>query len=307
MTTHEFTVQEAGERLDKVVLAELPQLSRGLIQLMIRDGRITVDRKILKPAERMKGGEVVVVNIPENTTNPIQAEEIPLTILFEDQHLAVVEKPAGLVVHPARGNENGTLVNALLARYPELQDQLASDDELEESRMGIVHRLDKDTSGIMVVARTTTARLHLAEQFHNRTVDKLYYALVERSPKTLTGRIEAPIKRDPGNPRRMRVMAGGRESQTSFEIIDNDFRDGQALLKVKIYTGRTHQIRVHMAFIGCPVVGDALYGFRKRRINMNRHCLHATHLEFNHPITEERMIFDSPLPEDLQEIILALR
>lgn len=304
--TYEFIAQTRGERLDKLVLTELQQLTRSHVQTLIKEGHVTVNDKPVKPGEKLKGGEtirVTVMPLPEKT---VQAEDIPLEIRYEDEYLAVIDKPAGLVVHPGVGNQTGTLVNALLGRYPEMAD-LGDEDDEEFERVGIVHRLDKETSGLMVIARTLDAHRHLSDQFKARTVDKVYIALVERVPKTLTGIIDAPISRDPQQRKRMKVQSSGRPAQTQFDVIDVDFKEGQALVKLKIFTGRTHQIRVHMAFIGCPVVGDGVYGFRKRRVAMTRQFLHATHLAFDHPITGKRLDFDSPLPAELEAVLAELR
>jgi 23S rRNA pseudouridine1911/1915/1917 synthase len=176
-----------------------------------------------------------------------------------------------------------------------------------EGRQGIVHRLDKETSGLIVIARNDVAQRRLAKQFQDRTVDKTYVALVERTPKTLTGRIEAPIGRDHQQRKRMAVVREGKPAITEYRVTDTEFREGQALVEVHILTGRTHQIRVHMAFIGSPVVGDTVYGFRKQRVSMKRHFLHAARLEFNHPTNGERLKFESPLPPVLKDTLEKLR
>lgn len=304
--THEFVVTEHRERLDKIIQTQLPQLSRGQVQALIKDGLVSVNDKVLKAGEKLKGGETIRIALPAQDTPKIEAQDMPLTVLYEDEFIAVIDKPSGLVVHPAVGNWSGTLVNGLIARYPDMVEMTESDDT-DEARVGIVHRLDKDTSGVMVIARTLEATRHLVEQFQERVVDKQYIALLERAPKTLTGIVDVPIGRDPKFRKRMSVQASGRPSKTQYEVLDNDFRDGQVLVKVTLFTGRTHQIRVHMAFLGCPVVGDELYGFRKRRVTLARQFLHASHLGFNHPVTGERLSFDSPLPEDLQQVLRELR
>lgn len=307
-TTHEFVADATGERLDRVVSARFPQLTRTFIQTLIKDGHITVDERTVKSGEKLRGGEQVRVVIPHEEVIPIEAEDIPLSVLYEDEHLAVINKPAGLVVHPGAGNATGTLVNALLSRYPELRDVMQDEEnEEDDDRVGIVHRLDKDTSGLLVVARTLDAHRALSAQFQERTVDKVYLALLERVPKTLQGVIDAPIGRDSRQRKRMTVQASGRPAKTSFEVLDVDFENGQALTKVTIFTGRTHQIRVHMAFIGCPIVGDGVYGYRKGRTPLKRHFLHATHLAFTHPVTGVRLAFDAPLPPDLEEALKRLR
>lgn len=300
--TLELTADVPGERLDKFIVAHLDSLSRAQIQALIESGAITVDGQTAKPGQKLRGGEQITLNIPPEEEEVIRGEAIPLDIVYEDDDLAVIDKPAGMVIHPGTGNESGTLVNAILARYPQLA---AMDDP--EKRMGIVHRLDKDTSGLVVIAKNSKALKNLMAQFKSRDVDKTYIALVERTPKTETGRIEVPIARDPQQRKRMAVIRDGKPAITEFEIIERDFKDGQALVRVKLLTGRTHQIRVHMAFIGCPVVGDRVYGFRKQRIGLKRNFLHAAEIGFNHPTTHERMAFQSPLPRGLQDILEKLR
>ncbi len=294
----EFTVENAGERLDKLVAAHMTGLSRTQVQTIISDGHVTVDGAQLKAGEKLRGGETVRVAIPTEDEPELAPEEIPLDVIYEDAHVAVIDKPAGLVVHPGIGNETGTMVNGLLARYPHL---------METERKGIVHRLDKETSGLMVVALTDAAAEDLMAQFKARTVDKTYLALTERAPRTLTGTIDAPIGRDPKQRKRMAVVRSGKSAITDFEVIEPDLQGDRALLRCKIHTGRTHQIRVHLAFIGAPVVGDTIYGFRKQRLKLKRHFLHAAALAFEHPTTGEDMAFESALPVGLQNILEKLR
>jgi 23S rRNA pseudouridine1911/1915/1917 synthase len=212
----------------------------------------------------------------------------------------VINKPAGLIVHPGSGNETGTLVNALLARYPQIIEM-----NYAPKRRGIVHRLDKDTSGLILVAKNSIAMTRLTAQFQHRTVEKTYIALLERMPKTSTGRIEVPIARDPVRRKKMAVSREGRPAVTEFTVVER-FNDGRVLVRVKPLTGRTHQIRVHMAFIGCPIVGDDLYGYRKQRL-LDRQFLHASRLCFDHPRTGERLCFEVPLPDDLEAVLSTLR
>lgn len=300
--TLELTANIPGERLDKFIVASVDNLSRAQIQALIESGAVTVNGQTAKPGLKLKGGERIILNVPPQQKEIIQGEAIPLDIIYEDDDLAVIDKPAGMVIHPGTGNESGTLVNAILARYPQIG---MMDDP--EKRMGIVHRLDKDTSGLVVIAKNIKALKNLMAQFKSREVDKTYIALVERMPQTETGRIEVPIGRDPQQRKRMAVIRDGKPAITEFEVIERDFKDGQALVRVKLLTGRTHQIRVHMAFIGCPIVGDRVYGFRKQRIGLKRNFLHATEIAFNHPKTNERMVFQSLLPVGLQDILEKLR
>lgn len=300
-----FTVENEGERLDKILVARLSDFSRSQIQTMISEGAVTVDGASAKPGHRMKGGERVEVDIPEEEEQVIEPRDIPLNILYEDEAIVVLEKEAGMVVHPGIGNEDNTLVHALLWHYPDMVNM--QDDPRADGRMGIVHRLDKDTSGVMVVAKHIDALVNLMGQFKDRTTEKTYLAMVERVPKTMVGRIDAPIGRDPKQRKRMGVVNGGKEAVTEFEVIDTDFRDGRALVRIIIETGRTHQIRVHMAFVGAPIIGDTVYGFNRQRIGLKRNFLHAHELSFDHPATGERMTFVSALPAGLQNTMDKLR
>jgi 23S rRNA pseudouridine1911/1915/1917 synthase len=294
----EFVVEKAGERLDKLILAHVEGFSRTQVQGWIKTGQVLVDDKPIKSGIKLKGGEHVRVLLPREEETVIEPEDIPLTVVYEDDELAVLDKAAGLVTHPGVGNESGTLVNAIIARWPEI---VSMDDP--EERMGIVHRLDKDTSGLMIIAKTGPALRHLMAQFQERTIEKTYLALLERTPKTYTGRIEAPIARDPKQRKRMGVSRDGKPAITEFEVLDTDFPSGQAFVRLNLLTGRTHQIRVHMAFIGCPVVGDRVYGFRKQRVRLKRTFLHAAKLCFDHPISGERLCFESPIPGGLQNVM----
>ena len=302
--TLQFTVDAAGVRLDHFIVQQMPEATRSQIQAWIRDGHVTVDGRNIKAGSKLRGGEQIELTLPPSPVNEVMAEAIPLDILYEDDAIVVVNKAAGMVVHPGTGNQTGTLVNALLYRYPFLADLATGDGDL---RMGIVHRLDKETSGLLVIAKTTQALDNVMAQFQDRTVEKVYLALTERTPKTSHGEINAPIARDPRQRKRMAVVNSGKSAVTQFEVIEDHFRDGQALLRINLLTGRTHQIRVHLAFIGCPIVGDRVYGFRKQRIKLKRNFLHATELSFDHPTTNERLHFAAPLPAGLQNILDKLR
>ena len=294
-----------NQRLDRFVLAQLPGYSRTQVQRLIREGYVLVDGAAQKTGYKFKGGEQVTVSIPQREETSVEPEEIALDIVYEDADLAVVNKAAGMVVHPGHGNESGTLVNALLARYPELADMM-DDAELGE-RLGIAHRLDRGTSGLLVVARNKPTLLALMGQFQARTVDKVYLALLEKRPKSNTGLVDAPIARDPRQRKRMGVHRDGKPAQTEFEVLDDHFQDDRALVRLKLLTGRTHQIRVHMAFIGCPVVGDTVYGWRKQRVRLKRQFLHAQELAFDHPVTGERLAFVCELPVGLSAVMEKLR
>jgi len=302
---------EVGERLDKLITDRLNPdlgLSRARVQNLIKEGFVEVDGKPGKPAYRVEGDESITVNLHENVIAPPEAnahitpESIPLRILYEDQLMVAVDKPAGMVVHPAPGHAAGTLVNAILSRYPEAAQAGG------EGRAGIVHRLDKDTSGVILVARTEAARLTLMRQFAARTVQKRYLALVEGVPATLTGEINAPLGRDPHQRKQIAVMPanrGGRESVSHFKVIERlgDF----SLLEVLPKTGRTHQIRVHLAFIGHPIVGDSVYGRRKQQIKLSRHFLHAESLTLIAPASGQAITISAPLPPELEAVLKSLR
>lgn len=300
----EFIAPASGERLDKLIVAEIgDRLSRAQIQALIAEGRVMVNEKMVKAGHKLRGGEQIQVTIPSlEARDTVEAESIDLKVLYDDAYLAVIDKPAGMVVHPGVANERGTLVAAMLARWPEIAQMDSS-----EKRMGIVHRLDKDTSGLIVIAKSEQMRRRLMAQFQARTVEKVYLALVEKKPPTRSGRIDAPIGRDPDQRKRMSVVRAGRPAISEYSVMDDHFREDRALLRVQLLTGRTHQIRVHLAFIGCPIVGDRVYGYRKQRSTLNRQFLHAAELAFDHPHSGVRMRFESPLPDDLVQAAARLR
>lgn len=292
-------------RLDKFLLAHLPGYSRAQVQRFIRDGLALVDGASQKTGYKFKGGEIVTLHLPEPQKISIEPEDIPLDFVHEDARLAVINKPAGMVVQPGPSHPNGTLVNALLWRYPELADML--DDAETGERLGIVHRLDRGTSGLLVVARDKATLLALMGQFQARAVEKKYLALLEKRPQSNAGLIDAPIARDQRQRKRMAVQRGGKCAQTEFAVLDDHFQGERALARLNLLTGRTHQIRVHMAFIGCPVVGDAVYGYRKQRLKMKRLFLHAQELAFEHPASGQRLRFESELPVGLRSVLEKLR
>jgi 23S rRNA pseudouridine1911/1915/1917 synthase len=300
----EFIADQPGERLDKIIMAHIgDRLSRAQVQMLIEDGMALVDGRTLKAGVKLKGGERVQLNIPvREEMETVQPENIALDVIYEDDDLAVIDKPAGMVVHPGDLNETGTLVSAALSRWPQIAAM-----NIEEKRAGIVHRLDKDTSGLIIIAKHDRARRKLMEQFQDRSVEKIYTALLEKRPQTLTGRIEVPIGRDPKQRKRMAALREGKPAITEFTVIDDQFVGDYALVRVRLLTGRTHQIRVHMAFIGCPIVGDQVYGFRKQRVGLKRQFLHASEVTFNHPTSGERLHFESPLPSGLQNLLTKLR
>lgn len=292
----EFLVAEGEERLDKYLAGSL-DLSRSQVQRLIRQGRVTVEGEVSKASYLLSPGERIRVQLPPPEEPAPLAQELPLDIVYEDQDLAVVNKPAGMVVHPSYGHRKGTLVNALLARYPSLS-------RLPGTRPGIVHRLDKDTSGLMVVARNEEARRNLQKQFKRGGVKKVYLALVEGHLKPAQGVIEAPIGRDPRRRKRMAVLRGGREAVTEYRV--RDYLGGYTLVEAMPRTGRTHQVRVHLAFLGHPVVGDPVYGFRKKRLELERQFLHSHILGFRAP-SGRYLEFEAALPEELERVLEGFR
>jgi 23S rRNA pseudouridine1911/1915/1917 synthase len=289
---YQFTVAEAGARLDKYVSEKLPELSRTRAQKMIEDGHITVNGRMSKSSFKLQSGDAVDITIPPPQPSQLTPEAIPLKILYEDNDLMVVDKPAGLTVHPAPGHHSHTLVNALLAYIPDLASG-------EPTRPGIVHRLDKDTSGLIIVAKNETAHMKLADQFKNRTITKVYLALVQGHLTPEQGIIEANIGRDPRDRKRMAVVTIGRQARTEYKVLQ--YLANCSLLEVRPKTGRTHQIRVHLAAIGFPVVGDATYGARS--VYLSRQFLHAYKLGFRLPSGNEYRQFESPLPPDLVQTL----
>lgn len=290
----------AGERLDRWLADALPQFTRAYLQTRIEAGDVRVDeRERRKPSFRLAGGERVALAVPPAAPAPALAPEaMPLAVVYEDADVIVLDKPPGLVVHPGAGNATGTLVHGVLAHAPEVRTN-------DETRPGIVHRLDKDTSGLLIVAKHDAAREFVAAQLRDRTAEKRYRALVYGSPAWETRAVDAPIARDPRNRLRMAVVPGGRPSLTILHVAER--LPGYTLLDVELMTGRTHQIRVHTAHIGHPVAGDATYA--PRRVpprGLTRQFLHAARLCLTLPNGEHRC-FDAPLPPDLAAVLTALR
>ena len=294
--SYSLIADERDARLDKYVCARHPALSRSRVQRLIAAGDITVNGQPAKPGQRLNIGDRVDITIPPAPPQELKPEAIPLKIIYEDDDLLVVDKPAGLTVHPAPGHAEHTLVNAILAHFPHLAD---IGDSL---RPGVVHRLDKDTSGVMLVAKNAAAQADLAKQFKSHSVTKAYLALVRGKLEPEEGVIEADIGRDPRNRKRMAVVAEGREARTDYRVVE--YRGNHTLLEVMPETGRTHQIRVHLAAIGFPVVGDKVYGVKSK--HLSRQFLHACRLGFKLPSTGEYVEFQSELPEDLQKALEAI-
>lgn len=298
---HTFDAAQA-ERLDKFLVQCLPDFSRSRLQSLIKEGMVQVDGSpVNKTGFVLAPGQRVDVLLPPTRPAGLVAEDIPLNILFENDDLVVIDKPAGMVVHPAAGHEQGTLVNAVLAHDPDMEGVGG------EQRPGIVHRLDKNTSGLILVAKNDQTLRWLQDQFRLRKVRKVYLALVDGHPPTPVGRIEAAIGRDPSLRKQMAIVSDNKGRAASSEYKTLESFPQHALLEVHPETGRTHQIRLHLAFIGCPIVGDTLYGRRHPTVSIDRHFLHAARLTIVLPGETQPRTFESPLPEDLQNVINELK
>jgi 23S rRNA pseudouridine1911/1915/1917 synthase len=298
----EVAEEDAGTRLDRFLAAHLPELSRTRLQSLIDDGRVRVDEAVLKPSHRVEPNEVITVEIPPAAAPGVEAEQIPLDVIYEDEDIAVINKPADMIVHPGAGKDAGTMVAALLNRFGGMEGLSGVGGPL---RPGIVHRLDKDTSGAVVIARTDTAHRSLVEQFCNRKVEKMYVALLHGRARGESGRIDTPIARDLRRRTRMTTRRReGREARTDWRVLLRV--EAFTLVKADLHTGRTHQIRVHFSSLGTPVVGDTLYGApRQERAGnrvfppLGRNFLHAAQVAFAHPRTDKRVEFHAPLPPEL--------
>lgn len=292
----------AGERLDQFLAEELPELSRSRLQTFIRQGQAVVNGvKVVRPSHELHQDDRVELTVSPAEPNRLVPEPGPLDVLYEDKNVLVVNKPAGMVVYPAAGHRSGTLMNAVLAHAPELASMQG------DLRPGVVHRLDKDTSGVLIIAKNDRSQRWLQEQFRERAARKEYSALVDGHPATRRGRIEAPIGRDVKNRQRMAVVAEGRghPAVTEFETVES-FRQ-HTLLKVHPVTGRTHQIRVHLASLGCPVSGDLVYGHARSTIGLGRFFLHAQRLTVRLPGADQPVSFEAPLPAELVAVLEELR
>jgi len=311
MTTMSVTIADAGngQRLDRALQLLLPELSRSRLKQLILSGQVSDDQLVIRdPARKVKHGQIFVVILPNPDDATPQAQAIPLSIRFEDAHLIVIDKPAGLVVHPAPGNPDGTLVNALIAHCG---DSLAGIGGVR--RPGIVHRLDKDTSGLIVAAKTDAAHRALSADFAARRIARAYAAIVWGVPMPAAGEISGNIGRSVTNRKKMAVVAAtrGKPAATRYRT-ERVFGERAALIECRLLTGRTHQIRVHLAHKGHPLIGDPVYGSRSGRgvsaavDGFPRQALHARHLGFVHPATGETLAFDSPLPDDMIGLITSL-
>ncbi len=292
----EIVVSEDGERVDRYLASQRPDLSRAFVQKLIGDGLLAINGLAARSSQRVKQGDVIALLLPPAQPLAAQPEDIPLVIVYEDADLLVIDKPAGLVVHPAPGHASGTLVNAVLAHAPQTSE--AGDDV---TRPGIVHRLDKDTSGLMVVAKNERALRCLSKQFKERTTEKTYLALLHGHLSPAQGEVDAPIGRDPRYRQRMAIVTGGRAARTGYRVVR--YVGAFTLIEAMLYTGRTHQIRVHFAGIGHPIAGDPTYGPRRPLPGLTRQFLHATRLCLRLPSSGEVREFSSPLPADLAAVL----
>ncbi|AIF51951.1 RluA family pseudouridine synthase [Pelosinus sp. UFO1] len=291
---------EIGERLDVFLTKYMSDVSRSTVQRLIVNGDVTVNGKLVKSNYKVQYLDGVEVTMPGIKPLELMPEEIPLEVLYEDEDIIIVNKSRGMVVHPAVGNYNGTLVNALLEHCEDLSGINGV------ARPGIVHRLDKDTSGVMVVAKSDRAHISLAKQIKERSASRRYLAIVHGNIKEEQGVIKAPIGRHPTDRKRMAVtFVNSKEATTKFRVIERF--GAYTLVECKLLTGRTHQIRVHMAYIGHPVVGDPKYGPDRRQFSIIGQALHSAELKIVHPVTEENMIFTANLPEDMELILRELR
>jgi 23S rRNA pseudouridine1911/1915/1917 synthase len=286
------------ERLDKFLVTRFPEFSRSRLQSFIKEERVIVDgQPARKTGQMLEGGEVVQVDIPPPQPSELIPEAIPLDVVFENQDVLVVNKPAGMVVHPAAGHHSGTLVHAALAHAPDIEGVGG------EKRPGVVHRLDKNTSGLILLAKNDFAHRWLQDQFRSRQVEKTYLALVDGAPPTPRGRIEAAIGRDTRQRQTMTVLPSGKGRAATTEYYTRQSFPHHTFLEVHPITGRTHQIRVHLAFLGCPVAGDTVYGHRRPSLPIERHFLHASRLVIRLPGQTEPQTFEAPLPPELLDII----
>lgn len=297
-----------GLRLDRALADVLPEVSRERLKALIAGGAVTDPRGAIvsDPSSKAVAGGLYSLAVPEATPSTNAAQDIALNVVFEDEHLVVIDKQAGLVVHPAAGNADGTLVNALLHHCAGHLSGIGG-----VARPGIVHRIDKDTSGLMVAAKTDRAHEGLARQFHDHSIDRRYKAIVSGRPTPTAGSVDAPLARSPSNRKKMAIVPGGKRAVTHYTTLER--LNGGALVECRLETGRTHQVRVHMASLGHPLIGDPVYGRTKQghkalleTLGFRRQALHAARLGFIHPVNSNALAFDSEMPADMQELFTAL-
>jgi 23S rRNA pseudouridine1911/1915/1917 synthase len=299
----------AGWRLDRALAATIPTLSRERLKALIRSGALIGETAAVRdPATKVRGDERFRLEVPEAKPAHNEPQDIPLTIVFEDPHLLVVDKPAGLVVHPAAGNLDGTLVNALLHHCGDSLSGIGG-----VARPGIVHRIDKDTSGLLVVAKSDVAHEGLTRQFAAHSIERKYLAIVSGIPNAREGTVDAPLARSAANRKKIAIVEGGRGKRAVTHWKRLEILRDSALVECSLETGRTHQVRVHMASIGNPLLGDQVYGRGRahrellKNLGFHRQALHATSLGFTHPVTKHRLSFSSGMPADMQELFNHLR
>lgn len=292
----DIIVEKSGVRLDAYIASALENLSRSMVQKLIKSGNILVNNKIEKESYKVQNGDKITIEIPEPEESGLKKQDIPLDIIYEDNDILVVNKPKGMVVHPGNGNPDGTLVNAIMAHCEGSLSGIGG-----EIRPGIVHRIDKDTSGLLVIAKNDKAHINLSEQIKNRDVKKIYVALVRGVIPENEATINMPIGRSTKDRKKMAVDKNGKEAVTHFKVLTR--YNKYTFIQVKIDTGRTHQIRVHMSHIGYPVVGDSVYSNGKNDFGIEGQMLHAKELEFKHPVTGKIMHFEAPLPKYFEEVL----
>ncbi|MDQ2892610.1 MAG: RluA family pseudouridine synthase [Pseudomonadota bacterium] len=296
-----------GWRLDRALADAVPTLSRERLKVLINSGAVSRGGTLHRdPAKRAAAGDIFTVAVPDPAVAHNEPQDIPLVVAYEDEHLIVIDKPVGLVVHPAAGNLDGTLVNALLHHCRGSLSGIGG-----VARPGIVHRIDKDTSGLMIAAKTDRAHVGLARQFHDHSIDRRYRAIVGGVPRPAAGTIDAPLARSPSNRKKIAIVSGGKRAVTHYATIER--LDGAALVECRLETGRTHQVRVHMASIGHALLGDQVYGRTKGNqkvmldaLGFHRQALHAAYLGFIHPINSLALAFESAMPADMQELFSQL-
>jgi len=301
MQTFEIGAKDAAERLDVWLSSKLHPMTRSRIKTLIDDGHVTLNGNVIKAGYRLRQGDLVSITVPEEKRLDLDAVPMDLDIVYEDDDIIVVNKQAGLTVHPGNGHEDGTLLNGLLFHESALAPAAGA------ARPGLVHRIDKDTSGLLVVAKNDYAYEGLSAQLVGHSMHREYYALVKGLIGEDEAKIDAPIGRDPKNPLKFAVVGrGGKESVTFFKVLKRFPNDGCTLVSCRLLTGRTHQIRVHMTFIGHPVIGDPLYGAGNRKLYDNGQLLHAYRLTFVHPRTKKEVSFTAPLPDYFENVLSKL-